>query len=67
MRTNIEIDDALLQEAMSLGHVRTKKDLVHEALRTYIKIKQRKDLTELAGRVDLDLEYDHKHLRDLRS
>jgi len=32
MRTNIVIDDTLLQEAFSVSRAKTKKDLVHEAI-----------------------------------
>lgn len=51
MRTNIDLSDSLLEEAFALSKVRTKKDLIHEALREYIKLKKRKDLTELAGSI----------------
>jgi Arc/MetJ family transcription regulator len=44
MRTNIDIDDSLLEEAFSLSHARTKKDLIQEALQEYIRLKKRKDL-----------------------
>ena len=66
MRTNIVIDDALLEEAFSVSKARTKKDLVHEALRELIRIKKRKDMTELAGSIDFHQGYDHKKLRKMR-
>ena len=65
MRTNIVIDDALLEEAFSVSRARTKKDLVHEALRELIRIKRRKDMTELAGSIEFDEGYDHKKLRKM--
>ena len=66
MRTNIDIDDDLLNEAFSVSKARTKKDLIHEALKEYIRLKKRKDLTELAGAIDFSRNYDHKKLRKLR-
>jgi Arc/MetJ family transcription regulator len=66
VRTNIVIDDALLEEAFSVSKARTKKDLVHEALRELIRIKRRKDMTELAGSIEFYEGYDHKKLRKLR-
>ena len=66
MRTNIVIDDELLNEAFSLSDAKTKKDLIHEALREFIRLKKRKDLTELAGVVKLQKNYNHKKLRKLR-
>ena len=67
MRTNIVIDDDLLAEAFSVSDVRTKKDLIHEALKAFIKLNKRKDLTELAGAITFYEGYDHKKLRKLRA
>ena len=36
MRTNIVIDDELLNEAFSVSNAKTKKDLIHEALKEFI-------------------------------
>lgn len=66
MRTNIDIDDSLLEEAFSVSKVRTKKELIHEALREYIKLKKRKNLTELAGSIEFYEGYDYKKLRETR-
>ena len=65
MRTNIDIDNSLLEEAFSVSRVRTKKDLIHEALREYIKLKRRKDLSELAGSIEFYEGYDYKKLREI--
>ncbi len=66
MRTNIVIDDELLHEAFSVSDARTKKDLIHEALRVFIRLKKRKDLTELAGTINFYKGYDHKKLRKMK-
>jgi Arc/MetJ family transcription regulator len=66
MRTNIDIDDALLEEAFSFSKAKTKKDLIHEALMAFIRLKKRKDLTELAGQIQFRKDYDYKALRTLR-
>jgi Arc/MetJ family transcription regulator len=63
MRTNIDIDDELLDQAFSVSRIRTKKELIHEALKVYIQLKKRKDLTELAGTIEFRKDYDHKKLR----
>ena len=65
MRTNIDINDELLEEAFSVSNVRSKKDLIHDALREYIRLKKRKDLTELAGTIDFIDGFDHKELRKI--
>ena len=67
MRTNIVIDDQLLKEAFSVSSAKTKKDLVHEALRVLIRLRKRKDMTELAGLISFDDAYDHKALRKMRA
>ncbi len=66
MRTNIDINDNLLKEAFSVSQVKTKKDLIHEALREYIRLKKRRDLTELAGSIEFQDGYDYKKLRETR-
>lgn len=66
MRTNIDIDDELLEQAFAVSRARTKKELVHEALRELIKTRRRRDLTELAGEIRFCDDFDHKDLRKLR-
>ena len=63
MRTNIVLDDELVAEAARLSGIKTKKDLVHEALRHFVESKRRRSLLDLVGRVELDPEYDYKKLR----
>jgi Arc/MetJ family transcription regulator len=36
MRTNIVIDDDLLNEAFSVNNATTKKDLIHKALTEFV-------------------------------
>ncbi|MVM41741.1 type II toxin-antitoxin system VapB family antitoxin [Spirosoma sp. HMF3257] len=52
MRTNIDISDELLQIAMEISHIKTKKAVVELALQEYINMMRRKDLTSLFGQVD---------------
>jgi Arc/MetJ family transcription regulator len=66
MRTNIVIDDALLAEAFAVSQAKTKKELVHEALRELVRLRKRKDLTELAGKIQFHKGFDHKNLRKIR-
>jgi Arc/MetJ family transcription regulator len=63
VRTNIVLDDDLMAEAARLSGIRTKKDLVHEALRVFIAAKKRKSLLDLAGKIELAPGYDYKALR----
>lgn len=50
MRTNIEIDDDLLREAMAASGLSTKRATVEEALRQLVDThRQREALRSLAG------------------
>lgn len=58
MRTNIEIDDALLGEAQELAGTRTKKATVEFALAELIRRRKAKGLLAYRGAVDLDIDLD---------
>ena len=63
MRTNIELDDTLVDEAMKVSGAKTKKDVVDLALRALIKSRKKKDLLDLVGHIDIDPDFDHKKAR----
>ena len=63
MRTDLEIDDDLIEEARRLTGIKNKRELVHEALRTLIEHRKRKNLRDLAGKIEFALGYDYKALR----
>ena len=63
MATNLALDDALIREAVQLGHHRTKKAAVTAALKEYVKSRQRLAILEWVGRVEYYDDYDHKALR----
>ena len=58
MRTNIDIDDALLAEAMAATGLPTKKATVEEALRALVRQNRRRraiaDMIGLGWQGDLD-------------
>lgn len=64
MRTNINLDDDLVQEAFKYANVRTKKELVHMALQEFVENRRRLNLLDLEGRVEFAEGYDHKKLRE---
>ncbi|MEX2565104.1 MAG: type II toxin-antitoxin system VapB family antitoxin [Cyclobacteriaceae bacterium] len=47
MRTNIELDDELVQQALKISKLKTKKDIVHEALKQYVASLKKKQLLSL--------------------
>ena len=54
MRTNIDINDELLQKAMEISRLTTKKAIVEMALQEYINMMHRRDLLSLRGQVQWD-------------
>ena len=67
MRTNIVLDDALVAEAQRLSRIKTKRQLIDQALREFVANRKRLDIRELAGSDLLADDYDHKAGRQLRS
>jgi Arc/MetJ family transcription regulator len=49
MRTNIEIDDQLMAEAMEISGARTKRDAVEQGLRKLVEAGQVATLLDLWG------------------
>jgi Arc/MetJ family transcription regulator len=58
MRTNIEIDDELIERALGATGLKTKRAAVEEGLRALIRLHEQRDILGLAGKVqwsgDLD-------------
>ncbi len=63
MRTNIVLDDRLVQEAFKYATVKTKRGLVDQALREFIENRRRLDVRDLRGKVRFRPGYDYKKLR----
>ncbi len=58
MRTNIVIDDQLMNEAIKLSRLKTKRAVVESGLRLLIQIKKQERIKKLRGKLkwDGDLE-----------
>ena len=63
MATSLNINDALLQEALALDDQTTVDALVETALRDYIQRRKRLKVLDLFGTIDYDPDYDYKHQR----
>ena len=48
-RTNIDLDDKLIKEAMENSDYRTKKEVVNLALREFVRKLKRKGILKLMG------------------
>jgi len=64
--TNLHIDSNLLEKAQRIGHHRTKRETVNEALREDIERRKRMEAVDLFGSVEFDADFDHKKLRKAR-
>jgi len=64
MRTNIVLDEDLVEEALRLSGAKTKKELVREALREFVENRKRRNLLDLAGKIKFVDKYDYKRLRE---
>jgi Arc/MetJ family transcription regulator len=64
MRTNIDLDDQIVQEAFQFVQVKTKKELIDIALREFVQNHNRMDLRELKGKINFADDYHYKDMRN---
>jgi Arc/MetJ family transcription regulator len=62
VRTNIEIDDQLLSEAMRSSGARTKKAAVEAGLRLLVKTHSQAAIRRLRGKVQWEGDLNESHL-----
>ncbi len=58
MRTNIDIDDQLMADALSLTGISTKREVVELALRTLLRMHRQKEIRGLRGKLHWQGELD---------
>ena len=63
MRTNIVLDDRLVNEAFRYTSAKTKKELINLALKEFIENHQRPNILDIRGKVQIRDDYDYKILR----
>jgi Arc/MetJ family transcription regulator len=51
MRTNIVLDDDLVERAQELTGIKTKRAVIHEALRTLVLLREQAAARSLRGKV----------------
>ena len=66
MRTNIVLNDELVAAAFKLTGLRTKRELVELAMNELVRQRSKKNLYDLAGKISLRQDFDHKTMRQLR-
>ena len=62
MRTNIVIDDELMNEAMTLSQLKTKKAVVETGLKLLIQIKKQERIKKLRGKLTWDGDLDQMRI-----
>lgn len=64
MATNLALDDRLLNQAVVVGGLKTKKDTVTLALKEFIQRREAEQVIAAFGTVDFDDRYDYKTERN---
>ncbi len=64
MRTNVVLDDNLIERARRLTGIKTKREVIHEALRTFVQLHEQAGVRRLRGK--LNWEGDLTGLRESR-
>ncbi len=52
MRTNVVIDDNLMDSALKISGLRTKKDAIEEGLKLLVQINSQAKIKELRGKLN---------------
>ena len=67
MRTNIMLDDKLIERAQKLTGIKTKREVVHEALRLLILLNEQGEVRSLRGKLPWDGNLDTQRLSRARA
>lgn len=60
MATNLAINQELLNKALEVSGLKTKKDTVNLALKEFINRRKQLEIIDLFGKMDPDADYDYK-------
>lgn len=63
MATNLAIDDSLLEQALRIGKLRTKKETVTIALEEFIQRRRQHEVLNSLGTFEFRKDWDHKQDR----
>ena len=66
MGTNLKINPELLEEAKRVGHFKTKKDAVNQALEEFIQHRKQVSMLDWEGKIDFHEDFDYKEMRSKR-
>ena len=66
MQITFNLDEALFNEALQLTNLTTQEELIKLALQELVRSRRRKNLLDLAGKIQFAPDFDHKALRETR-
>ncbi len=66
MPTNLNLDDALLDEAVKLSGKKTKRATVNAALAEFVSRRKQRRILKLFGKLEWDARFDYKKERERR-
>ena len=67
MRTNIVLNDELVDEAFNYSKtITTKRELIEVALKGFVNNRKRKNIRDLKGKIEFCDDYDYKSMRKRR-
>jgi Arc/MetJ family transcription regulator len=66
MQITLNLDESLLNEALQLTNLLTQEELVNLALQELVRSRRKKNLLDLAGKIQFIEGFDHKVLRETR-
>jgi metal-responsive CopG/Arc/MetJ family transcriptional regulator len=58
MRMTVTLDEKLLEEARMISKKKTKREVIEEALREFIRKKRREEALKHAGKIDMDIYHE---------
>jgi Arc/MetJ family transcription regulator len=64
MATNLALNIELLEKAMKIGKLKTKKDTVNIALKEFIERREQKNILNLQGKIKFRNDWDYKKDRN---
>ncbi len=66
MQVTLNLDEALLNEALKLTKLTTQEELLNLALQELVRSHRKKNLLDLAGQIQFVPDFDHKAMRETR-
>ena len=63
MATNLSINTQLLDDALKISGLKTKKDTVNLALQEFIQKRKAAHILTLFGKIEYDKNHDYKKMR----